>query len=439
MVMGYLADRDKKPARKKPWLRNVVAVMVMILLVTGFTDFAIGANPSPAKIMLNGVELVSDQSPAIVNSRIMLPMRVIFEALGAEVSWDPVTKTVKGIKRDSTVVLRIGSSNTEVNGRKMYLDCPARIIADRTFVPIRFVAESLNMEVSWDSNSRIATIEDELYAAAKHKMVVGDKQIYLGQKKDDLVKQIGTPARIDPGESGLQWYIYNSDYRRYLQIGIKDNVVMAAYTNAALFTFDSRLYSGMTREALQKAFNDQISAGSRVVQIGTEGMRATVFIDIHNNNKVTSILMEANSIRNNGGNKAALTPGVMRAYELQLFDLANAVRAREGLVPYVYNDKLSNIARLHSQDMAERNFFSHDNLQGESPFDRMKKNGVVYLVAAENIAAGQGNAIYAHEEWMNSKGHRVNILEDIELFGAGVAANSEGRLYYTQNFYTLCK
>lgn len=74
---------------------------------------------------------------------------------------------------------------------------------------------------------------------------------------------------------------------------------------------------------------------------------------------------------------------------------------------------------------------SHTNPDGESPFDRMTKHGLSYSSAAENIAAGYQNAIFAHEAWMNSEGHRENILSNIEAFGAGVAVSNDDSIYYT--------
>ena len=65
--------------------------------------------------------------------------------------------------------------------------------------------------------------------------------------------------------------------------------------------------------------------------------------------------------------------------------------------------------------MLDNNYFDHINKQGETPFDRMEKEGVKYISAGENIASGQFNAIYAHEALMNSKGHRKNILRKTML------------------------
>ncbi|MCP8345202.1 CAP domain-containing protein [Clostridioides difficile] len=100
-----------------------------------------------------------------------------------------------------------------------------------------------------------------------------------------------------------------------------------------------------------------------------------------------------------------------------------------------YSEQATLSSRKHSEDMRDNNFFDHVNKKNETPFDRMKREGIVYTSAGENIAAGQINAIYAHEAWMNSEGHRKNILGNYNNIGVGVIFGGSYKTYYTQNFY----
>ena len=86
--------------------------------------------------------------------------------------------------------------------------------------------------------------------------------------------------------------------------------------------------------------------------------------------------------------------------------------------------------------MNDKNYFDHTNKENKSPFDRMEEEGINYKNAGENIAAGQSSAIYAHHAWMNSLGHRKNILGDYKYIGVGVIFGGYYNIYYTQNFYT---
>lgn len=105
----------------------------------------------------------NDQPPVMKNYRTLVPMRGIFEALGAEVKWYADTQTVEAIKGNTAIVLQIGSYIAYVNGEQVILDQPAEIINGRTMVQIRFVGEALGAKVEWEatSNSVIITSNDE--------------------------------------------------------------------------------------------------------------------------------------------------------------------------------------------------------------------------------------------------------------------------------------
>lgn len=90
--------------------------------------------------------------------------------------------------------------------------------------------------------------------------------------------------------------------------------------------------------------------------------------------------------------------------------LVNAERAKAGLQPLTLSDKLTNIAYKKAKDMADKNYFSHQSPTYGSPFDMLKQFGVSYSYAGENIAAGQKSAEEVMNSWMNSSGHRANIL-----------------------------
>ena len=100
-----------------------------------------------------------DTDPIIENSRTLVPMRAIFEALGAEVEWDDANKTALATKDDITVSLKIDDNIAHINNEPVELDVPARIKNSRTLVPIRFIAESLNANVTWDDTSRAVIID----------------------------------------------------------------------------------------------------------------------------------------------------------------------------------------------------------------------------------------------------------------------------------------
>ncbi|NPV90756.1 MAG: copper amine oxidase N-terminal domain-containing protein [Firmicutes bacterium] len=88
----------------------------------------------------------------------MVPMRVIFEALGATVQWDDATKTVTATKDATVIKLTIGSETAYKNDESVSLDAPGMIVDDRTLVPLRFVSEALGAQVAWDGATQTVSI-----------------------------------------------------------------------------------------------------------------------------------------------------------------------------------------------------------------------------------------------------------------------------------------
>ena len=103
----------------------------------------------------------TDTDPIIENSRALVPMRAIFERLGAEVSYDEKNQTVSGTKDGTTVTLTIGEEKGYINGKAVELEAPAELQNARTLVPVRFIAESFNAEVTWDNTARTVQIKIE--------------------------------------------------------------------------------------------------------------------------------------------------------------------------------------------------------------------------------------------------------------------------------------
>ncbi|RST17152.1 CAP domain-containing protein [Streptomyces sp. WAC05374] len=130
---------------------------------------------------------------------------------------------------------------------------------------------------------------------------------------------------------------------------------------------------------------------------------------------------------------AAADTGREAAAEAAVLSLVNAERAKVGCSPVQASRGLAALAGAYSEDMAARGFFSHTDPDGASPWDRAAKAGVQGL-AAENIARGQADAQAVMESWMNSDGHRANILNcDYTRLGVGVHF-ADGGPWWTQNF-----
>jgi uncharacterized protein YkwD len=131
-------------------------------------------------------------------------------------------------------------------------------------------------------------------------------------------------------------------------------------------------------------------------------------------------------------------PTSATSLERRAFDLINSERRAKGGQPLVWDDELCRMARAHSEEMAQRNFFSHEGPGGDM-VDRARTLGIRgWRALGENIAYNQGfndPAAFAVERWMGSAKHRANILSGMfTRSGLGIARASDGRIFFTQVF-----
>lgn len=115
--------------------------------------------PAVIKVTVGGEKVAFDVLPTITEGRTLVPLRAIFEALGAEVLWDGDTQTVTATKGEQKVVLTIGSNQMLAGGEMKTLDVPAQIVDGRTLVPARAIAEAFGCSVDWDGENRTVIIK----------------------------------------------------------------------------------------------------------------------------------------------------------------------------------------------------------------------------------------------------------------------------------------
>lgn len=172
------------------------------------------AQTAAIKVFIDGAPLVMDTPPIIDQGRTLVPLRAIFEALGAEVNWNGADQSVTAIKDDLSLYLKIGSRNAVKNGVPVVLDVPPQIVNSRTLVPLRFVGETLGADVDWVADTRTVLIASK--AASGTPGVPG------------------TPAETPPGDAPLP----DTEFVHPLYQGIADRL------------------SDATKEGLYKSFDD---------------------------------------------------------------------------------------------------------------------------------------------------------------------------------------
>lgn len=273
------------------------------------------------------------------------------------------------------------------------------------------------------------------------------KKIKIGDTKESVINKLNEPSRIDNSECNFKWYIYNNYKEKFFMIGIEDNKVVALFTNNINSCENEGIdiekdinYIRNNFEILKykdkKNIRYEISSNNEYDIIYINNKYITVFYDKFNNNKIWAYeIIEKSTEEETESIYPELDKNIENSFMLEIIDLVNATRYKNNLEPLLYNEKATISAKKHSEDMRNNNYFNHKNLNHETPFDRMIKEGIKYSRAGENIAAGQTNGIFAMNGWMNSEGHRKNILGNYKYIGVGVIFGGNYKTYYTQNFF----
>lgn len=143
----------------------IMSLTVAILSLSGVLAAQITYDTG-ISVSVDGKKVEFDQQPVIADDRTLVPVRAIFEALGAKVSWDGETRTVTSSKDDTSCTLTIDSAVMNVNGVEKTLDVPAMIINDRTLVPVRAISEAYGCKVEWVPDTKEVIITSSLQPEA---------------------------------------------------------------------------------------------------------------------------------------------------------------------------------------------------------------------------------------------------------------------------------
>ncbi len=161
--------------------RRIFALSLLILVVFAGNS-QVYSTSDRVGIIVNGIKI--DADPIIKNGRTLLPIRAVSEELGYSVNWDGVRREVSISNGEKNLLLKIDDSRSYVDGRELLLDVPAMIKTGTTYVPVRFVASAMGMDVVWNSSTRLVYLKDP---KSENK---NETDRYLGYKQDDLLDRV---------------------------------------------------------------------------------------------------------------------------------------------------------------------------------------------------------------------------------------------------------
>ncbi|WP_163972083.1 CAP domain-containing protein [Oceanobacillus halotolerans] len=275
--------------------------------------------------------------------------------------------------------------------------------------------------------------------------------VEIGDSRSQVEEQVGPPQRSSLNEYGVDWVTYHENYQNFFMASYDDHdQVVGLYTNQDLITSTQGITLDSSKETVLTTFDEplrSIRKGFVNYQVENTGdyhtfqidqNYVTIFYDKHDNHLVSAIQIIHEDLENQKEKFYGKPSDLLKeGFEYQLFDLTNAARAKYGIPTLTWDEAVRTTAQDHSKDMAENNYFSHNNLEGQSPFDRMTEDNIEYRMAGENLAAGQTSSIFAHEGLMNSYGHRENKLkEEFTSLAVGVGFGTDDQPYFTENYIT---
>ena len=200
-------------------MKKICFVVLLAVLLIFIGSGNLLAASDDIKVYVNGNQVVfPDQKPMInADSRTLVPVRFVSEALGADVEWDGVTNTVSIAHEGKAIGLVIGQRTAQVDAGSVVLDTAAALVGGRTMVPLRFVSECLGAEVQWDGYARAIYITTSNQAAAPF---VGKPFIDAGIKNEDGSNFFGT---LIPGEPPAQYMYVTVDQ---LPVKVGDTTIL---------------------------------------------------------------------------------------------------------------------------------------------------------------------------------------------------------------------
>jgi uncharacterized protein YkwD len=277
-----------------------------------------------------------------------------------------------------------------------------------------------------------------------------DAKAFIGMTEQALVASYGNPTRKEPSEYGFTWYVYSKDYKSFFMAGVQDGKVVGFYTNAKTLSYGTTIKLNSTKATVRSILGKPITyicSNGNVCMLSDVDQKdifpngdnyIIVFYDTVSGKGVTSILIVSKAAEiTSEVNHPALSDDQVAAYQRISVDLINAIRVRNGQCVLTTDYMDSKLAKSRSTDMRNRNYFSHYTPAPNrlSPFQQATKMGIKYKSMGENIIYGDQNAIIAHEAFMNSQGHRSNILSSkYKKMGAGVAYGGSRYVILTNIF-----
>ena len=275
------------------------------------------------------------------------------------------------------------------------------------------LSTEITTETTTQAVTETTTMAAETTTSSPDKTLnVGGNSFFIGQAE----KELPDAPRVEQGVEGCDWYIYNSDYHHYTQVGVDNGVVKCIYTMSEDLKYRNLKYnddvSGLNLKEDPKYF---------YYKYGTyDEVDSYLYFDGNDGNRLYGIMLVSSDYTL----KEIYTEKTIQNAKNEIFDMINAFRARNGVDPVKYDKQLEAVAQAHSDYMSENHIFSHIGSGGSKIGRRLDDAGIYFNYACENIAIGDVWPTGVTLGWINSYGHRSNMLKTLEIVGVGITYKS---------------
>ncbi|HSO58367.1 MAG TPA: CAP domain-containing protein [Paenisporosarcina sp.] len=282
----------------------------------------------------------------------------------------------------------------------------------------------------------------------------------VGQKTNEIVNSFGEPDRIEASAFGYDWWVYNDSITSYMLIGVMRDTITQVFiagenldaspyqvgqTIDHLYRFsiiESEISVQLDSNVYTFTINDTDIKNRLLVEFN--GLYAQIYVDeedgvveaIRFTDPRTTVLHQPYEMTYTGDYLAADVPStteqkaINKSNERILFEMTNVYRARHEVDTVVEDEALGAVARKHSEEMAMKNYFSHESPEFGDLENRLEESQILYDSAAENIGSNYYDSAEVVHGWLNSQDHRKVLLKtDFTHLGVGAFGK-----YYTQNF-----
>ena len=262
----------------------------------------------------------------------------------------------------------------------------------------------------------------EISAARYDALTVAGKTYAIGMTESELHAKAGAPVETLDSLYPFKWQtFYDKSFKSVLVAGVDKGVVVALGAAGSDFS-----YYGM-----KPGEKPKVSDGDYETESGTT--LVYVLRDPYEGSGMHGV-----RLLNRRYNPFGSGDGFKDGEAYITFLLTNAFRAYHGLYTLRWDTTAATVARDYGKEMADKNFFAHEGLDGRDPYDRMEDAGIDWCAGAENLAGGTTDCFDAYNGWVNSAGHRANLLNDwVTRLGCGAYFKSASyyHFYFVQDFY----